>query len=200
MVKNLNKDIIVAVVSALIGGVASLLGAGLLGFFNISLDKHQARLVASELITNVPIRDTLYDEIFTSMIDRYPHKFIQPGIVMAFDGADCPKGWRPLTELSGRVILGSGKGETTKIRSYKDRDGHESTYLSERNLPSHTHDVQDSFYHDEAQRHINHSTPTGDDGGGLSSATRTTTSSGLGEPFSIMPPFYVMPYCVKTDS
>ncbi|WP_407553028.1 phage tail protein [Vibrio parahaemolyticus] len=61
------------------------------------------------------------------------------GAVVAFYSDECPSGWQDYKELSGRVIVGVGKGSGLQLRSLGDVGGKESHLLTVEELPPHNH-------------------------------------------------------------
>jgi hypothetical protein len=127
---------------------------------------------------------------------------IPKGIVAAFDGQVCPAGWRSMAELSGRVIVGSGTGQTDQkgnplnLRTYKEAGGEESHLMAVNEVAPHTHKVFRSAadmggdarypnWHYMSQYNAQAPTET------------TLGPEGQQVPMNQMQPFYVLTYCVK---
>jgi microcystin-dependent protein len=131
---------------------------------------------------------------------------------------DIPAGWlvcdgtQQTPDLRGRFILGSGQGTDPSVRDpQQPKGGSESVTLSVNEMPKHKHNINDpghfshsspryhgnitcEYYEGQKRYSRNHSftdqatTKTG----------ITIQETGLGEPFDIMPPFYILVFLMKS--
>lgn len=122
------------------------------------------------------------------------------GSVVAFQRKDCPEGWRPYADAAGRVIVGTGEGNTDGLgrplakRGLGDYGGEEQVQLSVAELPSHRHGVY---------RHSGERLQSGGVNGSNSDDDKThvreweTGAAGSDQPHNNMPPFIALTYCVR---
>jgi hypothetical protein len=133
---------------------------------------------------------------------------VPSGAVMAFDLDACPLGWVEMKAARGRTIVGVGDGHPRG-----QTGGGESVTLSEAQLPSHRHPVNDPGHvHPAAAATFIQGGSPGEgpanisQGGNSYVFTRNTGSAGTGisvgntgggQPVPVMPPFLALIYCRK---
>ena len=111
--------------------------------------------------------------------------------VIAFNSRACPDGWDEFDFAKGRVIVGAGRGHGLSPRILGDTGGEERHLLTEREMPSHRHQVSPGRA----------SSPT--TGSSLpyrehpNQGPWNTEIAGGNQPHNNMPPFLVLQYCVK---
>lgn len=109
--------------------------------------------------------------------------------VLAFNSDQCPAGWEPFAQASGRVIVGSGVGEGLTPRIFREEGGAERVALTIAELPPHNHGPSIS--------------PRGgqdlssDSRGREGAVEREPRDVGRGEPHENMPPYIVLTICEK---
>lgn len=85
-----------------------------------------------------------FDDFVAHSIDLEISNGIPPGAVMAFDSTVCPTGWEAMSELSGRVIVGTGTlGSNTYTRG--SQGGTASLTLTKNQMPAHSHKLGMQF-------------------------------------------------------
>lgn len=137
-----------------------------------------------------------------SLLDAQETTAVPSGAVMAFDlPGGCPVGWRQYRQLSGRVIIGTGRSGNTDTkdnflteRELYDRGGQETVTLSAREMPAHTHRQVWGQGAGTAN-----TVASGNNLQNYREATMTqaTRSTGGGQPHENMPPFLALHYCIK---
>ena len=148
---------------------------------------------------------------------------LPPGIIVAWGGSTVPTGWalcdgtNGTPDLRNRFILGatgnSGRttSESTVVRRVGDIGGSENVTLTVNQLPAHTHAYTDVFWSEVQFGGWDFSNITFEDnpqgygnGGGTDrdnkgwAKSKNTSPTGTGAPVSILPPFYVLTYIIKT--
>lgn len=79
-----------------------------------------------------------YDDFVAHTIDLEISNSIPPGAIMAFRTTACPSGWTQATDLSGRVVIGTGTlGTDTYNLSAGGGSARHNVAIA--NLPSHNH-------------------------------------------------------------
>lgn len=117
------------------------------------------------------------------------------GAVVAFYSRECPKGWQDYKELSGRVIVGVGKGSGLELRSLGDVGGEESHTLTVNELPPHAHKA-DRVPWGQLNWKGGDSDPFWDRNGGKYQKY-DTDSTGNGKAHNNMQPYLALLYCRK---
>ncbi|WP_157954325.1 hypothetical protein [Saccharospirillum mangrovi] len=131
-------------------------------------------------------------EIGEINVDTIPN-----GIVAYFDLSDCPVGWRGFEQGEGRVVVATSSGSSgLSSRMLGNQGGSEQITLSINNLPRHSHSIT------LRGRSGNNAFVTRDPSWGYDDwvgdpRTTSTGNTGASQPFSNMPPFYVLTQCKK---
>ena len=112
-------------------------------------------------------------------------------MIIIWNSATAPAGWslcdgtNGSPDLRGRFIVGtSGIAPFT----FGNTGGASTVTLIEANLPPHTHTVD---------THILLGAAAGSGSAGSLAGTQTSSSTGSGASFSILPPFYTLTYIMK---
>jgi microcystin-dependent protein len=124
--------------------------------------------------------------------------FLPRGMITLWNNTVAPFGWafcdgtQGTPDLRGRFILGQGQGPGLTNRSLGDISGSETKKLTIAELPSHSHSIAE----------LGDKWPGGKGAGDTipaynSTNSRTVSSSGGGDAFDKMPPFYVLAYIMK---
>jgi microcystin-dependent protein len=139
------------------------------------------------------------------------------GTIVMFNGTAVPDGWalcngeNKTPDLRGRFVLGAGKGLDLKNRVMNEFGGKETITLTENELPEHNHNLIDSSKSSilppltSVQKYIEFSTTSSSlYGFNLQSASNYNsikdiklTTTGKGNPYDNMPPYYVLSYIIK---
>ena len=130
------------------------------------------------------------------------------GIIVIWSGSqtNIPDGWTlcdgktingvQVPDLRGKFVLGwnpnDNKDVGRDVNTFKQTGGAERHTLTVPEIPSHTHDYNQSVWGDG---NID-DTPMGDNYG-RNLLTRATTGTGGGLPHNNMPPYYVLAYIMK---
>ncbi|WP_435659864.1 hypothetical protein [Leisingera caerulea] len=139
---------------------------------------------------------------------------IPSGAIMAFDlPGGCPVGWRQYRQLSGRVIVGTGrsgntdaKDEFLTARELYDRGGRETVTLSIEEMPTHRHGIpMVTAPHDFLDDGVGTNAPYFDYSRrsdvrtkiGDSRPDQGVYAAGSGGSHENMPPFLALHYCLK---
>jgi len=124
---------------------------------------------------------------------------IPSGAVLAFKRKSCPAGWKPITIVKGRVIVGAGKGNGMSERKFGDTGGEEKHCLTKNEMPSHNHYIR------RFKGATNDCLAGSREDYGISTSYNKGTAveknvisvTGGNRPHENMPPFVVMLYCEK---
>ena len=125
----------------------------------------------------------LADELISSTV----------GAIVAFRSSACPLGWVPVTDVSGRTIIGAGAGSGLTARVNGQTGGAEMHTLTVSELPSHSHglNIMGRQY--------------AGGNSGIAVVPSTTNrmpmeNTGANSPHNNMPPFIVFTYCERPPS
>jgi microcystin-dependent protein len=146
---------------------------------------------------------------------------VPKGAIIMWSGSQVPAGWalcdgnNGTPDLRGRFVLGSGNGNGLTPRGLGQSGGKETQQLSTRELPAHSHGVYDpGHYHTWSGSRQLAGTDDNNNTSEFSKGDRSTAdtvvkntdqkgsnisiySTGDGQPFDSMPPFYVLSYIMK---
>lgn len=120
-------------------------------------------------------------------------RIVPPGAVVAFDQPSCPKGWSEWREGAGRFILGAGKS-TGANHPYRSQGGSEYHALTVAEMPRHSHRLPGTKRNDAATGGGVH---VDDVDNGNFPAKLFTAESGVGQPYSTMPPHIALVLCIR---
>ena len=123
------------------------------------------------------------------------------GVIAMWSGNDIPDGWvlcdgtNNTPDLRGRFILGSGKGDGLNLRLVNEKGGDEKNVLSIGEMPAHTHKTKLAT----ASAYNNGRGRAGIVYEPINSKWQNVHGEEMGgnQPFSIMPPYYVLAYIMK---
>lgn len=130
-------------------------------------------------------------------------ELLPPGTIVAWKGTTPPGGWalcdgnegRP--NLKGRFILGYGSGKGSSLNS---TGGSETHTLTESEIPSHRHSINDIWQHYRSFAGSNSGAKTLKASKGTSGSVYigyTRTDGGGNGAHNNMPPYYVLAYIIK---
>ena len=184
MSENVKISIISGVVSVLVA-ICSTVGI----IYSQKKDLNEASVAAKSAAVEAR---TLRSEISSPSIPV--------GAVVAFRLVDCPEKWEPYQLARGRVVVGSGAGESLTPKTLEEVGGEESTVLSAVHIPAHNHYYDDWHYYDQAEKSSNYATKEGDDTGNIVKKRRLSESTGEGAPHNNMQPWVSLLYCRKVQA
>lgn len=119
---------------------------------------------------------------------------VPSGLVAAFDiPKECPDGWSPFSEASGRTIVGVGEGKNLTERRYREEGGAENHILTVEELPNHDHEVIQMIGDNNVDGVDSTSTRSGDH----HNQARRSGATGGGRAHNNMPPFIALRFCKK---
>ena len=206
----MKREIIVGVLSSVITAIVMSIAAGSAGLFENKLKTTQVHEAAEELVnehSDVLIQKLKKNSDFIKQVKGNkgdkgdpgpegktgPAFTISEGIVVAFHGSRCPKGWSSFNKANGRFIMGASED-----RSLGETGGESSMHLTKEQLPAHTHITQvnggrsnDTFGATSAS----YTTLVGTQWADFKAAL--TSSTGESKSVEILPPFVVLRFCVK---
>lgn len=184
------------IVAALLGGALAIFGAA--GFFFIDSTVKAVATTAAidtrqEQVAGLLISDANFSRNVAASLAPFPQ-----GGVVAFDLAGgCPPGWFPYSNAAGRLIVGAGQGSAGLAkRNFQELGGSETHTLSIEQLPPHNFTAR---VLQAGRSNVDRYNAGGRDYPVVSASESLieTNTVGRGAPFSKMPPFVVLHYCVK---
>ncbi len=130
---------------------------------------------------------------------------VPAGTISAFYSTTCPDGWlladgtAGTPDLRGRMIIGNGTGidenAVSKSFAFDETGGEYEHTLTEEEMPSHTHTVQEGQTAGTGSSLLT----SGDDMTDTAATTSTSGSKGSDQPHNIMQPYRALIYCMKTS-
>ncbi len=193
----------IVTISIAFGVTIYQLQVGIKKTINSQLKNIREELNATVLkATSRELSDSL--KVITSELEKRVEtieKDFPKGSLMAFDRNDCPTGWEKFEQASGRVIVASGKGINLSKRTLGEVGGVEFHVLTSKEMPPHVHDyIDDGVYHKPPYKYEGLTSQFQSSSSvGLTHGRKRTNPTGGGQPYSNMPPYYVVTLCRKTN-
>ncbi|MBZ9673971.1 DUF3352 domain-containing protein [Mesorhizobium sp. ES1-3] len=119
---------------------------------------------------------------------------VPAGAIMAFDLSDtCPDGWAPFNDVSGRFIVGSGKGTDLTEHVFRNIGGREEQSLTVDQLPPQQITIPSPVY-----SKTDHYDVPGGPVTAVGIYQNMVSFGGTSKSVPILPPYLPLKYCKKT--
>ena len=162
------------------------------------------------MFNNSDTNSVVFSDSDGNLISKDRNSVFTKGMILAWSGtiSTIPSGWKlcdgtnETPDLRGRFILGlnssNNQNTTLSVREMNQKEGNERITLDITQIPPHSHRYWDVRAAGGAGKNIESAAWNDNRSKGMNDTEKTGGRDNVTQPITIMPPFYVLAYIMKT--